>query len=186
MKGATPPWFPAWCIQFTEPISDSRLTAAMLLQNRNDERWLLLGFPTAVSERHLWATWLALRERVLAEKMVSNSLDGEFLRLIAGTHQMSVAFKRAGVQSGDDKAWLIRLPEWDGEPSAEIELPHYNGKYDANAYELMSWLEAELLPQRPMPTLDALERLEINHDFNNENLQIEQLLLTTTAIVDID
>jgi hypothetical protein len=37
-----------------------------------------------------------------------------------------------------------------------------------------------------MPTLDALERLEINHDFNNENLQIEQLLLTTTAIVDID
>ncbi len=158
----------------------------MLLQNRNDERWLLLGYPTAVSERHLWATWLALRERVLAEKMVSNSLDGEFLRLIAGTHQMSVAFKRAGVQSGDDKAWLIRLPEWDGEPSAEIELPHYNGKYDANANELMSWLEAELLPQRPMPTLDALERLEINHDFNNENLQIEQLLLTTTAIVDID
>ena len=158
----------------------------MLLQNRNDERWLLLGYPTAVSERHLWATWLALRERVLAEKMVSNSLDGEFLRLIAGTHQMSVAFKRAGVQSGDDKAWLIRLPEWEGEPSAEIELPHYNGKYDANANELMSWLEAELLPQRPMPTLDALERLEINHDFNNENLQIEQLLLTTTAIVDID
>jgi hypothetical protein len=50
----------------------------------------------------------------------------------------------------------------------------------------MSWLEAELLPLRPMPTLDSLERLEINYDSNNPNLQIEQLLLTTTAIVDID
>ncbi|DAC52234.1 MAG TPA: hypothetical protein HA340_00435 [Candidatus Thalassarchaeaceae archaeon] len=186
MEEAAPPWFPAWCIQFAEPISDSRLTAAMLLQNRNDERWLLLGYPAAVSERHLWATWLALRERVFAENVISNSLDGEFLRLIAGTHQMKVAFNRAGVQSGDDKAWLIRLPDWDEESSAEIELPNYNGKYDANAYELMSWLEAELLPQRPMPTLDALERLEINYDSNNPNLQIEQLLLTTTAIVDID
>ena len=72
------------------------------------------------------------------------------------------------------------------ESSAEIELPNYNGKYDANAHELMSWLEAELLPLRPMPTLDSLERLEINYDSNNPNLQIEQLLLTTTAIVDID
>ena len=70
MKGATPPWFPAWCIQFNEPISNPRLTATTLLDNRNDNRWLLLGFPTAASERHLWATWLALRERVLSENMV--------------------------------------------------------------------------------------------------------------------
>ena len=84
MDEAIPPWFPAWCIQFSEPISDSRITAAMLLQNRKHERWLLLGYPAAVSERHLWATWLALRERVISEKMISNSLDGEFLRLIAG------------------------------------------------------------------------------------------------------
>jgi tRNA threonylcarbamoyladenosine modification (KEOPS) complex Cgi121 subunit len=186
MDEAIPPWFPAWCIQFSEPISDSRITAAMLLQNRKHERWLLLGYPAAVSERHLWATWLALRERVNAEKMISNSLDGEFLRLIAGTHQMNVAFNRAGVKPGDDKAWLIRLPEWDEELSAEIELPYYNGDYDESAYELMSWLEAELLPERPMPTLDALERLEINYDSNNQELQIEQLLLTSTAIVDID
>ncbi len=184
MDGATPPWFPAWCIQFSEPISDPRLTAAMLLENRNDNRWLLLGYPTAASERQLWATWLALRERVFAEKMVSNSLDGEFLRLIAGTHQMSVAFKRAGIQTGEDKAWLVRIPEWESD-SEDIKLPYYDGKHDDNAFELMSWLEAELLPQRPIPTTNTLDRLEIEYE-QNESLDIERLLLTNTATVDID
>lgn len=185
MEGATPPWFPAWCIQFADPVSDPRLTAAMLLENRNDNRWLLLGYPTAASERHLWATWLALRERMLGEKMVSNSMDGEFLRLIAGTHQMRVAFNRAGIQSGDEKAWLVRIPEWDG-GSEEIELPYYDGKHDESAHELMSWLDAELVPQRPIPTVNTLDRLEIEYDSNNNDLEIERLLLTHTAIVDID
>tara|TARA_B100001750_G_scaffold35012_1_gene24833 strand:+ start:1628 stop:2182 length:555 start_codon:yes stop_codon:yes gene_type:complete len=184
MKGATPPWFPAWCIQFNEPISNPRLTATTLLDNRNDNRWLLLGFPTAASERHLWATWLALRERVLSENMVSNSLDGEFLRLIAGTHQMSVAFKRAGIQSGEDKAWLVRIPEWESD-SEQIELPHNGGDHDDHAFELMSLLQAELLPRRPIPTTNTLDRLEIEYN-PNEKSDIERLLMTYTATVDID
>ena len=49
----------------------------------------------------------------------------------------------------------------------------------------MSWLEAELLPQRPIPTTNTLDRLEIEYE-QNESLDIERLLLTNTATVDID
>ncbi|MBS72047.1 MAG: hypothetical protein CMO20_03715 [Thermoplasmata archaeon] len=186
MDEAPAPWFPAWGIKFNEVITDPRLTAAMLLQNRKDERWLLLGNPTVVSERNLWAAWLALRERVISDKMVSKSLDGEFMRLIAGTHQMSVAFNRSGIQTGDQQAWLIRIPEWSDFDIDEMELPSYNGENDDDAYELMNWIEAEILPIRPSPSLGSLDRLGINYDQNNEDINIEKLVLTHTAIVDVD
>ena len=185
MEEATPPWFTAWSIKFTEPVSDPRLVAAMLLQKRKDERWLLLGHPAPVSERHLWSVWLALRERVLAEKMVSVYLDGEFIRLLAGTHQMSVAFKRAGIQNGDEKAWLVRLPEWH-DKNEEILLNSDDGTHDSDAYELMSWLEAEYNPERPAPSDDTINRLQIESDLKNSEITIEEILMMQLSLTDID
>ncbi|HHZ74201.1 MAG TPA: hypothetical protein EYN58_03295 [Candidatus Poseidoniales archaeon] len=185
MEQASPPWFCAWSIKFAEPVSDPRLIAAMLLQKRKDERWLLVGYPAPVSERHLWSVWLAVRERVLAKKMVSVSLDGEFIRLLAGTHQMSVAFKRAGIQKGDEKAWLIRLPEWH-DKDEEILLNHDIGSHDSDAYEMMSWLEAEYNPERPAPSDEALDRLQIEANSKNSGFTIEQMLMTQLSLTDID
>jgi tRNA threonylcarbamoyladenosine modification (KEOPS) complex Cgi121 subunit len=185
MEEASPPWFSAWSIKFSEPISDPRLIAAMLLQKRKDERWLLVGHPAPVSERHLWSVWLALRDRALAKKMISVSLDGEFIRLLAGTHQMSVAFKRAGVQVGDEKAWLIRLPEWDDKDD-KIHLNHDNGTHNSEAYDLMSWLEAEYDPERPTPTNEALNRLQIESNLKDSENTIEEMLMTQLSLTDID
>ncbi len=185
MEEATPPWFSAWSIKFEKPVSDPRLIAAMLLQKRKDERWLLLGHPAPVSERHLWSVWLALRERVLAEKMVSVSLDGEFIRLLARTHQMSVAFKRAGIQNGDKKAWLVRLPEWH-DTNEEIQLDTDDGTHDADAYELMSWLDAEYNPERPSPSEHTINRLEIENDLLNSGSTIEEFMMMQLSLTDID
>lgn len=185
MEEASPPWFSAWSIKFTEPISDPRLIAAMLLQKRKNERWLLVGHPAPVSERHLWSVWLALRERVLANKMISVSLDGEFIRLLAGTHQMTVAFKRAGVQKGDEKAWLIRLPEWH-DKNEDILLKSDNGSHDSDAYELMNWLEAEYSPERPIPSNEALNRLQIESDLKESGCTIEEMLMMQISLTDID
>jgi hypothetical protein len=185
MEQASPPWFSAWSIKFAQPVSDPRLIAAMLLQKRKDERWLLVGHPAPVSERHLWSVWLALRERVLTNKMVSISLDGEFIRLLAGTHQMSVAFNRAGIREGDEKAWLIRLPEWP-DKEGEIVLNPDNGTHDSDAYEMMSWLEAEYYPERPAPSDEALDRLQIESNSINSDFSIEQMLMTQLSLTDID
>ena len=42
-------------------------------------------------------------------KMKSNSLDGEFIRLLSGTHHIATSFKRAGLCEGDKTAWIVDL-----------------------------------------------------------------------------
>ena len=41
--------------------------------------------------------------------MKSNSLDGEFIRLLSGTHHIATSFKRAGLCEGDETAWIVDL-----------------------------------------------------------------------------
>jgi hypothetical protein len=42
--------------------------------------------------------------------MVARSIDAEFLRYLAGTHHISEAFARAGLQSGQSSSWVLCLP----------------------------------------------------------------------------
>jgi tRNA threonylcarbamoyladenosine modification (KEOPS) complex Cgi121 subunit len=41
--------------------------------------------------------------------MKSNTLDGEFIRLLSGTHHVAASFKRAGLCKGDTTAWIVDL-----------------------------------------------------------------------------
>lgn len=41
--------------------------------------------------------------------MKSNSIDGEFIRLLSGTHHIATSFNRAGLCKGDTTAWLVDL-----------------------------------------------------------------------------
>ena len=180
MNGSTPPWFPAWCIEFNEPVSDPRAVANTLIEHREDSRWMLLGYPTVLSERHLWAAWLAVSSRFEAGTMVSNSIDGEFLRLLSGTHQMKVAFTRAGLVVGDEKAWLVRLPEWtDG------ELVGHQASMDVVADRLMGWLDAELSPERPSPSDEGIRRLGLFQDELPARETWEAACLTHIAMSDL-
>ena len=47
--------------------------------------------------------------------MVARSVDAEFLRYLAGTHHISEAFARAGVQADQGSAWVVCLPLAVGE-----------------------------------------------------------------------
>jgi hypothetical protein len=38
-------------------------------------------------------------------------LDAEFLRVLAGTHNVSEAFKRAGLANGTTTGWLLHIPD---------------------------------------------------------------------------
>jgi len=182
MREQSPPWFPAWLMEFAEPVADPKELAATLLEHREDEHWLLLGYPSVVSERHLWAAWLALTQRARDGLMVSRGIDGEFLRLLAGTHQMRTAFERAGVRAGDRRAWLVRLPEEEEEigglPSSDI-----NGMAE-RADRLFGWLGGELLPERPLPTEEGIMRLGIDAD-GLDFEQWEDVCLGHIAVADL-
>lgn len=180
MEASNPPWFPAWCIEFAEPVDEPREVANTLIEYREDSRWMLLGYPTVMSERHLWTAWLAVQSRFQSDMMVSNSIDGEFLRLLSGTHQMKVAFTRAGLAVGDTKAWLVRLPDW-----TQDDLVGHDPLNDVVAERLMGWLDAQLSPERPAPTDEGAKRLGLFEGETPERANWESACLTHIAMADL-
>ena len=82
------PWFPAWGIKFNMEIEDFREVLSTFNNLKPDEKWLLLAYDVAASEKHLWTAWYSMKRNQLKGKMVANSPDAEFLRIIAGTHQV--------------------------------------------------------------------------------------------------
>ncbi len=164
MEGASSvPWFPAWGIGFPEPLDDVGEVVAVFGEWRPSERWLLLAYDAACSEARLWAAWAALRRLEESGRMVARTCDAEFLRLISGTHQISTAFERAGIRSGDQSAWIVHLPELAvGENLKQMELSRtsYLDK-ETEANRLMEHLGASLLARRPVPSEAGLLRLGV-------------------------
>ena len=105
------PWFPAWGIEFDKEIEDVKEFLSTFNHLRPDDKWLLLAFEVAASENHLWTAWYSMKRNQMKEKMIANSPEAEFLRIIAGTHQVRIAFENAGIRNMDQSAWIIRLPD---------------------------------------------------------------------------
>ena len=84
------------------------------LEHRPNERWVLLGEHAAQSFDQLWTAWIQATRNELRGRMVARSIDAEFLRYLAGTHHISEAFSRAGLQTGQSFAWVLFLPLAEG------------------------------------------------------------------------
>jgi hypothetical protein len=167
MEGARLPLFPAWGARFEKPLGYPSDVVENWMRERPDDRWLLLAWPAAASERHLWSVWFSLANRLHNQTQIARTQDAEFMRILSGTHQIRVAFERAGLQSGDERVWLIHLPDFSDLKPADLpldsipaSLPGIN--FDADEIEaarLMTWLGADLEPSRPVPSLSGLERI---------------------------
>ena len=185
MEPAQIPWFPAWGIEFHKPVEDSKDLVKTWLEIRPSERWVMISGVVATSERHLWAVWShAVRNEALG-KMVARTIDAEFIRILSGTHQIRVAFERAGVRNGDEHAWLLHLPlhpGFDDHGQSKI-YPNIDKKNELDASKAMTWLNGDLWTARPSPNTDGPKRLGINRDLSFE--QIEQVILAHAASADI-
>ena len=182
------PWFPAWGIDFPEPLVEVGETVAVFSEWRPSERWLLLAYDAACSEVRLWAAWAALRRLEESGRMVARTCDAEFLRLISGTHQISTAFERAGIRSGDQSAWIVHLPETAiGGDLGQMELPRTSYlDNEVEADRLMEHLGASLLARRPVPSETGLLRLgAIETEGTIEAVGHEDAFLLHTALADI-
>ena len=162
---------------------------ATFLEWRNDERWLLLGGPAAVSDKQLWTVWLGLGSRHANSNMRANALDVEFIRLIAGTHQIRIGFERAGLVKGDQIAWLVYLPEFVDSTISEMNWPNLDRfALDKEADRLMRVLDAKLLPHAPIPHEECVLRLELQvEDGQESNCEsIERSALAHIALADFN
>ena len=187
-ESSSMPWFPAWGISFAEPVVEPSEVVALFSEWRPSERWLLLAFDAACSEVRLWTAWATLRRLEESDRMVARTCDAEFLRLISGTHQLSSAFERAGINTGDLAAWIVHLPEIAvGEEFGRMEIPrtiYLDNELDAT--RLVEHLGAGLLARRPVPSEAGLMRLgAIKSGGSIEAAKREDAFLLHTALADI-
>jgi tRNA threonylcarbamoyladenosine modification (KEOPS) complex Cgi121 subunit len=181
--------YPCWGLSFSEPVEDVKSLAASLLEWRSDENWLLLGGHSAISDRQLWTAWLGVVSRRLQGTMRSHNSDAEFIRLVAGTHQIRIGFNRAGVANGDQTAWLIHIPDSAEGEIGSMQWPELDRiALDEEAARLMRVLDANLLTHRPMPSSESINRLELQleSDSNSEDfLALERAALAHIALADM-
>ena len=110
------PSFP--CFMFDISSSKSDLIGDFLHERPNNN-WLMLADYAALTNHQLWTAWLFSQRAFATGRALARSLDAEFLRYIAGTHHVSEAFKKVGIQKSHDKAWIVNLPEYE-EKEGEI------------------------------------------------------------------
>ena len=181
--------YPCWGLALTNPVSDAQQLVATFLEWRNDERWVLLGGPAAVSDKQLWTAWLGLGSSHTNSNMRANGLDVEIIRMIAGTHQIRIGFERAGLANGDQTAWLVHIPEFVSSDISEMDWPNLDRfKLDKEADRLMRVLDAKLLPHAPIPHEESVQRLElqVESDLSADRDAIERSALAHIALADFN
>ncbi len=181
------PWFPAWGVKFQKPVENVFSVVSRISDFRPNNRWVLLAFEAAASELHLWTAWYALRRNEISDEMVAKTPDAEFIRLISGTRQINKAFERSGIAIGDERAWLVMLPDYElGDGFGEISIPveTYNDSTE-EAIRLIEHLRGLLIPERPVPSNDGLNRIGAESVAESNFSEIEDSFLSHLSLSDL-
>ena len=130
------------------------------IEHRDDESWLLMSHYAAQGQQQLWTAWLLAKRAFSNNKSLARTLDAEFLRYIAGTHHVSEAFKKVGIKSNDNTAWLIFLPKHIAEldeikPSFSLE------EFDLGVESLVQKLNVKVIKGTPEINIEGIEKMGI-------------------------
>lgn len=117
---AAPP-FPCRRVALAAPCNDPRALVMTWLETRESQNWALISGTCLASDVHGWVAHQVLLRNKERGLMKSNSFDGEFMRLLSGTHHVAASFERAGLCKGDTTAWIVDL---SGESNDEIYSSH--------------------------------------------------------------
>ena len=139
--------FPCVRVKFPQAIVDQRALITEWIALRPDEYWVLISQSALASETHAWAAWDVLSRGKERDEMLSQSVDGEYLRLLSGTSHVSYGFTRAGVSKGDEEAWLA----------------HLGGSSNSDFATIAGKMNLEILSTRPAPELVDERMLGIEH-----------------------
>ena len=159
------PPFPCFMVDVSNYESD---LISDFLAERPSQNWLMMADYAALSNHQLWTAWLFSQRAFASGKSLARSIDAEFLRYIAGTHHVSEAFKKAGLQKSHNKAWIINLPEYqenEGEKYPVVDLEHSKAVFT----KIVEKLGIKPIEGSPTITNHGLDKLgiqvpEINDD----------------------
>jgi len=174
------PLFPCFMVDISDCGDD---LIGDFIQQRPNKNWLLLADYAALTNHQLWTAWLLSQRAFANGKALARSLDAEFLRYIAGTHHVSEAFKKAGIQKSHDKAWLVNLPEYEikeGEMYPLIDMKHSKDSF----VEISAKLGLQPIDGSPNITHQGLEKLGIEvADFDDS---VEDIIIGFTISTDLN
>ena len=74
------------------------------IESRDSEHWALISGYCLASDIHAWVAHEVVMRNQIRDSMKSNSLDGEFMRLLSGTHHISTRFTELQILSLDRKS----------------------------------------------------------------------------------
>lgn len=159
------PPFPCFMVDVSNYESD---LISDFLAERPSQNWLMMADYAALSNHQLWTAWLFSQRAFASGKSLARSIDAEFLRYIAGTHHVSEAFKKAGLQKSHNKAWIVNLPEYqenEGEKYPVVDLEHSRDVFT----KIVEKLGINTVEGSPTITPHGLDKLgiqvpEINDD----------------------
>ena len=174
------PSFPCFMVDISSCKSD---LIGDFLHERPNNNWLMLADYAALTNHQLWTAWLFSQRAFATGRALARSLDAEFLRYIAGTHHVSEAFKKVGIQKSHDKAWIVNLPEYE-EKEGEIY-----PIFDLNqSKEIVSKISQKLGIQPidgiPKITPHGLEKLGIEVSDLDDN--VEDIIIGFTISSDLN
>jgi hypothetical protein len=158
-----PTRFPHAFVSFGSASDSSPVDA--FLKQRPDARWVLLGQHAVQSEMQLWTAWVQASRNELRSSMVARSIDAEFLRYLAGTHHISEAFSRAGIQAGDEGAWVVHLPQADGVANDQGHLQptaREDEAFNTTLSSLVNGLQWSLESRSSKPSIEGMSKLGID------------------------
>lgn len=174
------PEFPCFRVDVSNSVEN---LIQEFLKIRPNQNWLLLADYAAQSQQQLWTAWLLSQRAFLQNRALARSIDAEFLRYIAGTHHVSEAFRKVGIQDHHKTAWVINLPNY--QKSADELIPDLDAEENLQFIgSLCQKLSMSIIDGKPELTIDGLKKLGIEIDKINENT--EDILVGLTISTELN
>lgn len=160
------PQFPCVKLDISNQSSDF---IGKFIEQRSDESWLLLSHYAAQGQQQLWTAWLLAKRAFSNNKALARTLDAEFLRYIAGTHHVTEAFKKVGIKSQDNNAWLIFLPNHIVDLD-EIKPSFSLAEFYLEVESLIQKLNVKVIEGKPEINVEGIKKMGIPLPESKSNL----------------
>ncbi|MAY04959.1 MAG: hypothetical protein CMB25_05085 [Euryarchaeota archaeon] len=168
--------FPCWSWESTEPLELKSFVQSFQKIVPN-QRWVFCRSDVAQTSRQLWTATTVSNRNTERGTAQARTLDAEFLRVLAGTHNVSEAFKRAGLQNESTSGWLLHIPE-----QATSEIPD---SVEQEANQLLNGLGLSKTSEDLQINFDGAKNLGISLDEATDLSRIEASLIGHILLADV-
>lgn len=144
------------------------------IRARPDNHWVLCHNDVVISDLQLWTAWEACTRRFHRKSALARTIDAEFLRYLSGTHHVSEAFVRSGVNINAEQGWLLFLPHaiFSNDTGTQHIIDVVDEDVQEVAVQILEQMQCQLEERQPAPSPSSLTQLGISNDL--DPIDIEQ------------